>query len=98
VYQPILRPDNVPAVLIALLPFAQRWGVNDDGDRAAMIDAASRLDLEAIVRAVDSANDEALEDWLAGPASHAAKPSAEYVAFTCLIMAADQARLILQQG
>jgi hypothetical protein len=93
-----LRPDAIPAAVVPLLPLAERWGIGDDYDRAAAVDAASRSDLEELVLAVDTTDDQALYGWLAGPESFSPEPSLEYIAVTCLTMAADQARLRLRQG
>jgi hypothetical protein len=50
-------------------------------------------ELTALVGTIDAADDAALEAYLAGPESFSPHPSAEYLAFTCLVMAYDQARL-----
>jgi hypothetical protein len=48
-----------------------------------------------MVAAVDATPDADLYGWLAGSESRSAQPSPEYIAVTCLTMAADQARLRL---
>ena len=88
-----LSPTNVPAGVEVLLPIAARWGISDDVLRAEQVDAANRSELKALVEAVDSVDDDALYGWLEGPESQSAAPSAEYLAVTCLTMAADLARL-----
>ena len=45
-----------------------------------------------MVAAVDAIPEDDLYGWLAGDESMAAHPSAEYLAVTCLTMAADEAR------
>ena len=78
-----------------LLPLAERWGVGDDYDREALVSAASDAELTTLVSAVDAVAGEDLYEWLAGPESESATPTPEYVAVTCLTMAADSARLKL---
>lgn len=92
-----LDPRQVPPAARPLLPLARRWGIGDDGYRSTAIEHADRTELEAIVQAVsDDANDE-VDRWLIGPEADAPAPSREYVAITCLIMAADHARLRLRK-
>ena len=70
-------------------------GVGDDYDREALVSAASEAELTSLVSAVDAVSGEDLYEWLAGPESRSATPTQEYVAVTCLTMAADSARLKL---
>ena len=91
-----LSPGPVPPPVRSLLPLARRWGINDDGYRADALAQADTKTLDALVAAVDAIDDTALYDWLAGPEADSGHPSAEYLAVTALIMAADQARLRLK--
>jgi hypothetical protein len=90
-----LRTETVPPEVGYLLPLAERWGIGDDFEREAAVRDASRSDLVALVHAADDAPD-ALWDWLAGAESHSAHPSPEYLAVTCMTMAADAARVKLR--
>lgn len=85
-------PDSVRV----RLPLAEVWGIGDDIERSMTVEAASPNELRAMIAAVDSVPDSDLYDWLAGPESRAADPSPEYVAITCLTMAADEARVRLR--
>jgi hypothetical protein len=87
----VLRPEAVPFGVRSLLPLAEEWGVGDDIDREEKVSTSSRAVLESLVSAVDSAADE-LWSWLAGPESRMRDPSPEYVAVSCMTMAADSAR------
>ena len=87
----------IPETVKVLLPLADLWGVGDDYERAAMVDGAPLGELRTMVAAVDAVPDDDLCGWLAGPESHSSHPSPEYVAITCLIMAADHARLRLRR-
>ena len=86
---PELDPRIVPLALHDLIPYAQRYGIADDGYRAQLIgllDDSERDDLVVTVTRFD----DALDDWLAGPEATATCPTSEYVAFSALRMAADE--------
>jgi hypothetical protein len=92
-----LDARRVPPALRPLLGLARQWGISDDGYRWDAVERANRADLETIVRTLDdSANDE-MDRWLVGPEADATQPSREYVGITCLVMAADHARLRLTE-
>ncbi|MBW3613910.1 MAG: hypothetical protein KY439_01185 [Actinobacteria bacterium] len=92
-----MSETHVPPALIHLLPLAETWGVGDDVEREALVRRASINDLRQMVEAVDQAEEIGLFDWLSGDESYADPPSAEYVAITCLTMAADSGRLRLRR-
>lgn len=87
----------IPDTVSVLLPLAEVGGIGDDYERAAIVDRASVDELRAMVAAVDAVPDDDLYGWLAGPDS-APPPSPEYVAITCLTMAADEARVRLRRS
>jgi hypothetical protein len=91
-----LDARQVPSAARVWLTLARRWGIPDDGYRWDAIERADRNELEAIHRALDDDTvwDE-VERWLVGPEAEATPPSREYVAITCLTMAADHVRLRL---
>jgi hypothetical protein len=88
-----LDPSRVPEKYRPWIPMAERWGVGDDIIRGDCVDNASTEELTQLLYCGE-ALDDIFEDWLAGPESHSPNPSEEYVAFTCLIMAWDEAKLI----
>lgn len=96
--RPIIRLDRsrVPSEFHWLLPLAEEFGIGDDLIREDYVDKCSSESLLELVRGVDRAGDR-LWDWLAGPESVLTKPSEEYVAFTCMTMAYDQAKLLLKR-
>src|SRR6266496_1741635 len=90
-----LDGSRVPTGLRDLLPLAEEWGIGDDAAREAKVQSSSISELRRLVAAVDSTDDETLYGWLSGPESYSSAPSEEYVAMTCLTMAADAARVRL---
>jgi len=85
----------IPESVRALLPLADVWGVRDDVERSLMVERASEDELRGMVAAVDAIPDDDLYGWLEGPESRSSDPSREYIAITCLTMAADEARVLL---
>jgi hypothetical protein len=88
--RPILQLDeaNVPLALRHLIPLAEQFGVSDDLIREDIIAKTPATELAAM-RAAVAAHQSSLEEWLTGPEAQLPKLSAEYIAFTCLQMAAD---------
>jgi len=76
---------------------AEKWGIGDDFEREAVISNASKAELEALAHCIDEISDADLYGWLSGPDSFNENPSPEYLAFTCLTMAIDSAKLKLRR-
>jgi hypothetical protein len=96
--KPRLRPARVPAPLRELIPLAERWDIGDDYDRGVAVRQAPTGELRCLVTSIDASNDDqAWETWLGGPESFSPAPSPEYLAFTHLLMATDEARLELRE-
>src|SRR5215471_1529005 len=83
-----LDPERVPAKLRHLIPYAELWGVGDDLIREDMIERARPEAIKELKEAVDACED-LLDDWLGGPESYDPNPSEEYIAFSCMRMAAE---------
>lgn len=84
-----LDPENVPPMLRSLIPMAELWGISDDLIRADFIAGApeaAKGELKASIERFD----DSLDDWLAGPEAEGPDFSEEYIAFTCMRMAADE--------
>lgn len=92
-----LDPDRVPRPLVRLVPMAEKWGIDDDYDRACAVRNASLDELEALVHCIDDVTDDDLFGWLSGSEADHQNPSPEYVAFSDLTMAIDLARLRLER-
>jgi hypothetical protein len=83
-----LNPSAVPSILRPLIPLAEYFGVSDDLIREDIVDKTPKAELAAM-RAVVEAHDDSFDEWLAGPEAYSPDPpSPEYIAFTCLRMAA----------
>jgi hypothetical protein len=85
-----LDPARVPEGLRPFIPFAELWGVGDDLIREDMVREAPHEAIAELKRVVQ-ANDDLLDEWLAGPEADSANPSEEYLAFSAMRMAADVA-------
>lgn len=83
-----LDPAHVPLCLRGLIPLAERYGISDDLIREDVLRNTSEAELEEMRRVVKAADD-GLDEWLAGPASEGPVFSEEYIAFSCLRLAAD---------
>jgi hypothetical protein len=83
-----LNPAAVPPVLQHLIPLAEQFGVGDDLIRTDIIKKTPAADIVAMQLAVE-AHADAFDEWLAGPESSGPKFSPEYIAFSCLRLAAD---------
>ena len=86
---PKLDASNVPRDVHDLIPLAERYGIADDGYRSEMVSMLDELERQELKSAVQK-HEDALEAWLAGPAADAEEFSDEYVAFSALVMAADE--------
>jgi len=91
-----LDQTKVPECCAHLIPLAERWGAGDDIDRENFISGANPEELQALVDAIMALPDDGMFDWLAGPESFSSTPTDEYLAFTCMTMAYDSARVRLE--
>jgi hypothetical protein len=89
----LLDPNGVPEPVRPLIPYAQRWGIGDDGYRDQAVRSASPTDLAELLDVLASAAGDEVYDWLAGSAADEPITN-EYTAFTAMTMAADLARLL----
>jgi hypothetical protein len=89
----VLDPTRVPDKFRSWIPLAERWGIGDDIIRTDCVNGATPEELNELLRYGEVLND-VLSEWLAGPEAKSANPTEEYAAFTCLMMAWDQAKLI----
>jgi len=59
---PKLDPAKVPSELHALIPYAEKWVINDEGVRWTAIRAATNEELNELVSAVNQIGDEVIRD------------------------------------
>ncbi|MBV9100950.1 MAG: hypothetical protein JO198_07895 [Candidatus Dormibacteraeota bacterium] len=78
---------DVPSSVRHLIPLARHWGIGDDVLREHLVHAGDPRDLAEMKAAVEAAED-ALDAWLTS-ADALRDPSAAYLAFTSLRMAAE---------
>ena len=92
-----LNRNRIPQPLWNLIPEAEKWGVSDDKRRGAMLNSADSTELKRILDAVDSVDEDIFDDWMSGSEADSVVPSFEYVAFSCLMMVAESARIRLKR-
>jgi hypothetical protein len=85
-----LQGSRVPIELWPLIPYAEFWGISDDGYRIELIKLAPDEVWQGFRDAV-SKHKAALLDWLAGPDADST-PTAEYLAFSFILQAYDWPR------
>jgi hypothetical protein len=85
-----IRAEDVPSEFHDFIPYAELWGVGDDGTRDLLVTEAPTAVLRNLVEVVHPLDDE-LDPWLAGSEASGPSFSDAYVAFSCLRMAADYA-------
>lgn len=91
-----LDPSRVPAQFRQWIPLAERWGIGDDLIRDDCVAKATPQELRELL-AFGSAYSEVLTKWLAGPDADSPPFSDEYIAFSCLGMALDYARVCSEE-
>ena len=94
--EPMTDRSRVPTQLRSLIPLLHEWAIMDDVDRSLKVEDATTEKLQDLVDRVDAADQDVLYGWLSGPEARSLEPSAEYMAFTSLTMAADEARVTLR--
>jgi hypothetical protein len=83
-----LNPARVPEPLRPLIPLAEQFGISDDLIRQDVVAKTPPAELAAMRTAVEVLSD-AFDEWLAGAEANGPELSEEYIAFSCLRMAAD---------
>ncbi|HEX8992374.1 MAG TPA: hypothetical protein VF784_11910 [Anaerolineales bacterium] len=93
---PEIDPSNVPVPFRPLIPYAEKWGISDDGDLDAAIFEAPLEELKDLITVVSEFEAEGFDDWLGNPGTTGY--TSEWIAFQCLILAYDLAKLRLRSG
>jgi hypothetical protein len=80
-----LDEANIPKPLRPLIPYAEIWGISDDGYREELAESAPAVAREDLIAIVDEFNTE-FDRWLTGPEADLSEQSEEYVAFSAMRM------------
>jgi hypothetical protein len=88
-----INPLNIPEPFRPLMPYAEKWGISDDGYLDEAIDQASIEELRDLVKAVSEFQAEGFDEWLENPGNNYTR---EWRAFISLINAYDLAKLRLR--
>jgi len=89
---PSLDSGSVPAAVRPFIPLAEKYGIGDDGYREEVVAGLDAEEREELTSFLEESPDE-LWDWLAGPAPFDPSPGSEYLAFSCLVLAAESAKV-----
>lgn len=89
-----IDPNNVPKLFHSLIPYAEKWGITDDGYLDNVIDKASIEELRDLVTTISEFRAEGFDEWLRDPKMNG--HTREWAAFICLIDANDMAKLRLR--
>jgi hypothetical protein len=92
-----LLVSDVPTALHPLIPYAQVFGITDDGYRSELLERVPWALAEHVESVVLESHCEALMAWLTGAASHG-RPNEAYSAFTALLMAADELSIMRRKN
>ena len=85
-----LIPENVPEQLRHLIRLAEEFGISDNGYRWNRVEKATAEEIKSLKDAIHE-HDSLFDDWLAGPEADGPEYTNEYIAFSALRMAADEA-------
>ena len=89
-----INPNNIPGPFHPLIPYAEKWGINDYTDLSKAIATASIEELQELIKAVSEFKAEGFYEWLVNPGEN--NNTRDWIAFILLIDACDDAKLRLQ--
>ena len=89
-----VNPNNIPEPFHPLIPYAEKWGISDDGYRDEAVYGASVQELRELIKAVTEFEAEGFDGWLGSPGVN--NYTRDWIAFVCLIDTCDLAKLRLQ--
>ena len=89
-----INPNNIPKLFHPLIPYAEKWGISDDGYRDEAIYEASHEELRELVRVVSEFDADGFDEWLGNPSKD--NYTRDWIAFIALIEAYDLAKLRLR--
>jgi hypothetical protein len=85
----------VPQKLQHLIPFVEKWGIEDDGYRDEAVINAEKNELEDLVNSISEEDAIVLDEWFCNP-TELNNPSYEYIKFSVFFMAFEYAKSILK--
>jgi len=91
---PKLNPAKVPEGLRHLIPLAEKYGISDDCYRDEVVESLNESEEQELMDFFDDWTEE-LDNWLCGSEADSTRPSDEYITFTCLTMAAELVKVII---
>jgi hypothetical protein len=86
----------MPDAVVALLPYAEEWGISDDYERELKVADAGDYQLLDLICSMEATDRDSLLAWLEGPESYHPNPTEDYVALKCLLMAVESAKAKLR--
>jgi hypothetical protein len=86
---------RIPEHLHHLIPFVEKWGVEDDGFRDSMIFNSSNRELQELVDSCSDRDAENLNKWLSDP-GEVKQPSDEYLKYSAYFLAYEYGEALLK--
>ena len=93
-----MNENQIPPSLHHLIPLAEKWGIEDDGDREEILEASSNEELIELIDFIDTLPKNALTDldnWFLNP-KLVKEPSFEYLKFSAYFLSFQLAKIILK--
>jgi hypothetical protein len=81
---------NIPEPFHPLIPYAEKWGISDDGYRDEAVCGASVQELQELIKIVTDFDAEGFDEWLGNPGTN--NHTRDWIAFVALIDACDLAK------
>ena len=91
----VMRLDRIPKKLHQIINLVIKWGINDDGYRDEQIENSNTEDLMAFVNSIDNETLVEINNWLSNE-EEMKKSTAEYINYTCFIMAFEYAKAVIK--
>jgi hypothetical protein len=92
-----LDTSKIPIPLIQLIPLAIKWGTENEVIGIKVVENASLEDLETLIEMMKKFNDQVLNNWLESPDSNKMTHEPEYIIFSRLRDAYDNATIVYEK-
>ena len=90
-----MNKKNIPKSLHHLIPLAEKWGIEDDGDRDNLVFNATEGELRLLTNPIQNLNSDVLNEWFCNPIL-IKQPTVEYLKYSALFMAFEYAKSIIK--